>query len=332
MKKEKISFIFYLSLLLFLIGFSSDRELVFASSPLLSVAVSKGRITLEAEKAPLELVLREVGQKTGIRFIYPSSLANDSISVSFKDLSFSEAIGRILRNYSYLMEGEEFPDVTIVASKGSGEVTARPPEARVTTIEGKGPSTLTPRETTKFEQSPSPVSQPSTKVEEPRPYDLDECVALQFSERDAAQELSHLYQVFRVESDEEGLPQQGIPLLRETQEAIEKRLKDAKIERAKKVLEMERCSNLWSQAIEELSQFQDDRVTAILIEVAQTGKTARLREKATEALWYNTADSEFKNMKGVEALRKLSQSSDPRVSAKAKQAIQGYERYIKRHR
>jgi len=317
------------------VGFSFEKGFVFPSSfSLLSVTVNKDRVTLEAERSPLNKVLEELGQKAGVRFIYPSSLANDLISISLKDLPLSEVISRVLRNYSYLMEGGEVPIVKIVASKASGEVTAGPSEARLTTVEGKGSavSVSTPRESAKVDTKASPVPQPTPTVREPRPYDLDECHPLEYTEEEAAQEISHLSQLLRGRTEEEALNHQENPLLREARETIEKRLKEAKINRAKKVLETERCSNLWSQAIEELKQFQDERVTATLIEVAQTGKTERLREKAVEALWHNTADSEFKNMKGVEALRKLSQSSDPRVSVKAKQAIQDYERYIRRRK
>jgi hypothetical protein len=320
-------------LILFLVGFSFEKGLIFPSSLyLLSVTVNKDRVTLEAEKAPLNKVLEELGQKAEVRFIYPSSLANDLISISLKDLPLSEVISRILRNYSYLMEGGEVPSVKIVASKASGEVTAGPSGARLTTVGGKGSAVSPSRESAKVDTKASPAPQPTPTVREPPPYDLDECHRLEYTEEEAAQEISHLSQVLRGRTEEEALNHQENPLLREAREAIERRLKEAKINRAKKVLETERCSNLWSQAIEELKQFQDERVTATLIEVAQTGKTERLREKAVEALWHNTADSEFKNMKGVEALRKLSQSSDPRVSMKAKQAIQDYERYIRRRK
>jgi hypothetical protein len=230
-----------------------------------------------------------------------------------------------------MIEGGKMPSVTILASKASGEMAPKQPEDRVITVQGGGTSSAQSGGTPKAEEKVVSVPQPVPEIAEPRPYDLDECQPLEYTEKDAAQEIAHLSQYAQDRlSEATGPAHQENPLLKEATEAARKKLEDAKIKRAQKVLSTERCSNLWRQAIDELARIQDDRVTAILADVAATGKTDRLREKATEALWHNTANSEFKNMKGVEALKKLAQSSDPRVGVKARQAIKDYERYTKR--
>ena len=107
-------------------------------------------------------------------------------------------------------------------------------------------------------------------------------------------------------------------------------LDDAKITRARKVLAMERCSHLWENGIRELSRIQDDRVTSLLEDIAKNGKTLSLKTAATNALWHNTAKSEFKNVKGINALKNLTTSSDEGVRHYAQDAVRDYENYTKR--
>ena len=298
----------------------------------LSITFTNDLITLEADKAPLETVLQELSQKTGARFIiHPASISTDLLSISLKGLTFSETVARILKNYSYMMEAGKAPRVTILALKASGEITTKQSGAQVISGGGGNPSVQSGG-TPKAEEKGVSVQQSVPQAAEPRPFDLDECQALEYTEKDAAQEIGHLSQDSGDRSSGRAGPGQENPLLKEAREASQKKLEDAKIKRAQKVLATDRCSNLWRQAIEELSRIQDDRVTSTLGEVAATGKTDRLREQATEALWHNTADSEFKNMKGVGTLKKLAQSSDPRVSRISQEALQDYERYTKKRK
>jgi hypothetical protein len=323
-----ILFLWIFFLVGIILGTKEDGEANKNPGPF-TLSVTKGLITLEADKAPLEAVLSELSQKTGAKFIiHPSSVSTELLSISLKDLTFLEAMARILKRYSYMIEGEQNPAVTILALKASGEVTAAQAGARVISVQGgtstgqSGVSSSEEKEGHRQQTLPQGVERPS---------DLDECQPLEYTEKDAAQNIADLPPILRDRSGSREA-EQGNPLLKEVMEQNQKKLMEARIKRAQKVLATDRCYNLWPQAIDELSRIQDDRVTATLADIAGTGKGDRLREKAAQELWHNTADSEFKNTKGVEALRKLAQSSDQRVKRIAQDALRDYERYTRRNK
>jgi hypothetical protein len=60
-----------------------------------------GTLTLSAEAVPLGTLLVKIQEKTGIEFEIPEKLFEQPISVSFKSLPLTEAIGRVLRGVSY---------------------------------------------------------------------------------------------------------------------------------------------------------------------------------------------------------------------------------------
>jgi hypothetical protein len=68
----------------------------------------------------------------------------------------------------------------------------------------------------------------------------------------------------------------------------------------------------------------------VLAELAEKGDTTSLRGQATEALWRNTALSEFNNASGLSALHRLSSSADEVVRTYAQQASEDYKSYVSR--
>jgi hypothetical protein len=264
------------------------------------------------------VVLGELSQKTGAEFKAGGiSVLADRLSVSFADLTFSEAVARVLKHYSYLLEyrKDHSPRVIILTSKASGEFSPGPSGSQVT-ISGESSgkyiaSTSTSpkgakviRTNENLTQAPEPLS------------DLDECERLDFTREDAGRAIAY--------SSGEGAGGG-----KQFREGPERALLDARISRAQRVLTSERCSGFWAEVLNDLAGIQDDRVTAILIEAAERGDR-HLRGMATKALWTNVAASSFKNSGGLSALNRLAGSSDQEVSMWAKQALQDYQRYLRK--
>jgi hypothetical protein len=275
---------------------TAEVEATNVSTYTLSVNLGHNLLSIEAERAPLEMVLKELSDKTGTRFlVHDPSLFTDPLSVNFRDLEFSEAIGRILRNFSYIMEigDDKKLNVTIFASKGSGELYSGN-TGIVQSISKQGIS------------SPYTIQGTDEQAET-----LDECRRLAFSREGGGQRTQGLS------------PEREKRIIR----AHERELTDARIDRAEALLGMQKCSQFWEQAIQEIKSIQDDRVTALLTNLAERGEP-QIRGIATKALWYNVAVSSFKNTEGLSALKRLTGSSDQNVSMFAREALQDYERQM----
>jgi hypothetical protein len=265
----------------------------------LSIELDNNLFTIEANNTPFEEVLKELSHKTGAEFIVRDALLlKDLISCSFMDLTFSDATARLLKNYNYILEygKNNRANVIIFASKGSGEL-----------FTGD-----------KAVSGQSLISHMNTMHVE-NPQSLDECQKLDFTEKDMTVNEGLIYQ-----------DPKNARMYRQMLEADRMALEDAKINRARNVLAMERCAHFWENVIRELSKIQDDRVTSLLSDIAKNGKTPALKTAATETLWRNTAESEFKNLKGINALKNLTTSSDEGVRHYAQQAVKDYENYMKR--
>ncbi len=102
-------------------------------------------------------------------------------------------------------------------------------------------------------------------------------------------------------------------------------LEGEKIKRVEKVIGIGHCANLWEKAIDELTSIQDEQVTTLLADIAKNGETVALKTKAAEALWHNTANSGFKNIRAIDILRGLSSSSHEGVRWYAQEALRDYE-------
>jgi len=224
-------------------------------------------------------------------------ISDEVFSVSFSNLTFSEAVARLLKrfNYALMYEDDNTAKVIILDSKGvdpgktgHGEHVAREISREPTPAEKTALGSETkPRGLVNI-QAVEPI-QPSSRTEE--------CPEFVFP----------------------GVDEFGKSLLNLSS-----------IEQIKKIIGMEPCSHLWDQTLSGLIDIQDDRITALLIDLARSGGTIGLRAKATEVLWRNTAKSEFKNSNGVDALRMLATSSEEGVRMIAKQAVEDYQRYKSR--
>jgi hypothetical protein len=316
MVRHKISFyhailFFFFTLFLFCSVICADEKKEIdlnTGTYVSSLTLNNGLLSIEAENAPLEVVLKELFQKTGTEFtLRDPSLSADLLSVSFRDLTPSETLARILKNYSYISingERSEGSHIIILALKGSGDLLVAGNNQPMILISESG-------QTSGGKQG---------LMQAVRPQNLDECQKLEFTEDDMNKNKAY------PSTDPENAYRYDSQML----EADRMALDEAKIKRAQKVLTMERCSHLWEQAIHELTWIQDDRITSLLSDIAKNGKTLALKTEATNALWHNTAGSEFKNVKGINALKNLTTSSDEGARHYAQEAVKDYENYMKR--
>ncbi len=98
-----------LPFMLFCNAIEAEEKIDFppSSNPyLLSVTLDSGLLTFAADRAPLFAALKALSEKTGAAFyLQSSSFAADLLSVSFRELTFPEALERVLSGYSYVLEG-----------------------------------------------------------------------------------------------------------------------------------------------------------------------------------------------------------------------------------
>lgn len=73
------------------------------SEQLISIKWKNNHMTADIKKAVLNDVLNKIEEEKGLLFTIEQSLLNKKISVSFKNLEFSEAIKRILNSFNYAM-------------------------------------------------------------------------------------------------------------------------------------------------------------------------------------------------------------------------------------
>jgi len=282
-----------------------------SSSYILSVTFNKGLLTFDTDRAPLRAALQELSEKTGAAFfLRSSSISNDLLSVSFKDLTVPEAIEMILKSYSYVLESE--------GHSGSLRVFVLSPQSSEPLPWDIVNNRATANNTTLI----LPAYQPPSlefPAESP-PQSLDDCQKLDVTRDTAPANQANLY------------PDPAIPYHSAGQIPASERivLERARIIRAEKVFRLDHCSNLWEKAIDELENIRDDQVTALLADIAQNGKTVSLKTKAAQALWLNTAKSGFNNTWAINTLRGLSSSSDEGVSWYAREALRDYESYTSR--
>jgi hypothetical protein len=257
----------------------------------LSVCQNKGLLTIEAKDIPLSTLLAEISRKSGTAFtMRESSLSADRLSVSLSNLPLKDAIERVLKNYSYIVQqGEdERLNIVILALKGADGILPEQPQTQAS-------------HTGKEIERASIV-----KINDPTPPQ-DDCRRLWFPDIEGTQHFSGGKGVDRLQADPGDI-----------------------VARARQVLTAKGCSDLWGQVIDVLSGVSDPRAADLLAEIAEKGDTTSLRGRATEALWRNTALSEFNNASGLSALERLSSSADEVVRSYAQHALEDYNSYISR--
>jgi len=302
-KKSLLFFIFFLTFSLQIsegsVGAGAEKKAEGRqnTSSALSIRHDKGLFSVEADNVSLGTVLSELSRKGAAEFkISDAALSTDPLSVSFTDQPFPEAIARLLKNYSYVLEYREndCPSVIILTLKGSNEGHIPQTALYIPVNDVVG-------EEKKIIVAAAPSEQPA---------DPQGCEKPLLSTETFLTDATPYQPNFANEK--------------------RKAATDAIIGWAQRILAMKQCSSLLSEAVAALEGIQDGRVTMLLAGIAEKGGTAELRELATRALWKNTAKSEFMNIQGTTALTALSKSEDPGLSAVAQQAMSDYEAYMNR--
>lgn len=75
-----------------------------ASVPTMTVTATAGLVSLEAQNALLDTVLKEFGQRTQIAFTIPEAMKSESVTLSFQRRPIEEALQQILIGKSYTVQ------------------------------------------------------------------------------------------------------------------------------------------------------------------------------------------------------------------------------------
>lgn len=265
------------------------------SGTIISITIEDGLFSIKTDNIPLDVLLNDFYEKTGVKFItYGSFLLSENVSLTFEKLPLNETVSRILKGYNFVLVKED--------SLATSRVIILSPKASAETFQFG------------FEQKEEipPISSPASI-----PASLDECATLEITIADIRLKRAERVSLSKAHDnlmDEED----------------QKAMNEAKIKRTQKVLGMEACSHLWERALEGLVRIQDEQVTALLISLAKDSKNASIRERATDVLSRNVAISGYKDLLAMEALKNLSTSSEPGVSRQAQQGLQVFESHIQR--
>jgi hypothetical protein len=79
-------------------------------------------MSVRLEDAPLDLILAELKRQKGIWFNWNESLANETISIQFKDLSIEEGLSRILSHISHALifdQNKQLSGMFIISNEGT---------------------------------------------------------------------------------------------------------------------------------------------------------------------------------------------------------------------
>ena len=110
------------ALFAFMLAAENDPESDIAVNPKLTVEFQNERLSVHAEEVPLQEILGEIGEKSGINFILrDEKAAANLITLDLKDLAPARALEAILRglNFAYFYSGARLAQV-IVLPKGVG--------------------------------------------------------------------------------------------------------------------------------------------------------------------------------------------------------------------
>jgi len=67
------------------------------------VDIKDGRISVSAKEVPLELLCKEIENKSGIRFRIQDALLGDNLSIELKDLPLLKGVKRLLAHMNYML-------------------------------------------------------------------------------------------------------------------------------------------------------------------------------------------------------------------------------------
>jgi hypothetical protein len=99
------------------------------------VDIKDGRISVSAKEVPLELLCKDIEEKSNVRFKIQDALLSDKLSIELKDLPLLKGVKRLLVHMNYMLYFDNRNRLSEVFIVGQGEpytppVLKRPPSRR----------------------------------------------------------------------------------------------------------------------------------------------------------------------------------------------------------
>jgi|GEM_PF-4258115 len=99
------------------------------------VDIKDGRISVSAKDVPLELLCKDIEEKSSVRFRIQDALLSDKLSIELKDLPLLKGVKRLLVHMNYMLYFDHRNRLSEVYIVGQGEpytppVLRKPPSRR----------------------------------------------------------------------------------------------------------------------------------------------------------------------------------------------------------
>jgi hypothetical protein len=152
-----------LGVLLFLLPVSPE---ILGETGKLELDFSGKTCSVRIEKAPLRTVLTKIKREKGIWYKVSQSSAEETISISFSELSIREGIERILRNFNFSLHFDQddwLLGVTVVGKKERADYWSKEANSNSKSKRRKGihPKTLSGLE---YSSKELPYDSPAVKI------------------------------------------------------------------------------------------------------------------------------------------------------------------------
>lgn len=85
------------------------------------VNINDGTISVSAKDVPLQLLCKEIENKSGIRFRIQDSVIGDKLSIELKDLSLLKGVKRLLAHMNYMLTFDHQNKLSVVFIAGQAE-------------------------------------------------------------------------------------------------------------------------------------------------------------------------------------------------------------------
>ena len=90
------------------------------------VDIKDGTISVSAKDVPLQLLCKDIENKSGIRFRIQDAVLGDKLSVELKDLSLLKGVKRLLAHMNYMLTFDHRNKLSVVFIAGQAEHSTPP--------------------------------------------------------------------------------------------------------------------------------------------------------------------------------------------------------------
>ena len=317
------------------------------------VQYKNGLLNMNCSAVPLGKILQSIGDKTAAKFVLTDpDIKKTPVTLSLQQVSFDNALKRILRGYSYSSRFENDVEIVTVFPSQTGKKKTRQPAAASaqpsqkqkvairpdtyiapdTTIEvdDLGTDEPVPAETVvETDETPVPPEKLAEGGTEPK-EDLAD-TDTEIRQEDEFMSLDEYMPIELPPIQPTSYNQTGDPA-GDIGEQYRQRAAAEQELRLKRSLEVlaSNHTNLYGDALNEVVGIDSPQATAALLQAATTENEKsdnRMNIVAAEGLWHHAADLGFNDPASVAALQQMAQADDPAVRKIGRQALRDMERY-----